>query len=105
MLNAKKVKIGWDKCVIYEEINVKRCFKCWGFYYSAKAYTSKLACMKRCGEHKVNDCVSHSVKCVSCIRSKELLHLPNVDFDHDTRSENCPVLKRKLQFEKQKILY
>lgn len=105
MLDIKKINIGWDKCVIYEELNVKRCFNCWGFNHSAKVCTNKMACSKCGGEHRKIDCVSESVKCVSCMRSKEHLQLQNVDIDHDTRSENCPVLKRKLLLEKQRILY
>lgn len=105
LLCAKRINIQWDRCVIYEEINVKRCFKCWGFNHNAKKCTGEETCVKCAGNHSnKNDCDSENTKCVSCIRANNTLHL-NVDVNHDTRSSKCPVLQRKMQSEMQKIAY
>ncbi|XP_029670033.1 uncharacterized protein LOC115239577 [Formica exsecta] len=36
MLKKEKLNVGWRKCPIFNHINVKRCFKCWGYYHIAK---------------------------------------------------------------------
>jgi len=40
ILKEAKLNVGWKKCPIFNHINVKRCFKCWGLLsYCKKLYT------------------------------------------------------------------
>lgn len=36
MLRREKINIGWKKCLIFNYVNVKRCFNCWDYYYITK---------------------------------------------------------------------
>ncbi|EFN77122.1 hypothetical protein EAI_00006, partial [Harpegnathos saltator] len=36
MLRRKKMNLGWRKCLVFNYVSVKRCFKCWGYYHMAK---------------------------------------------------------------------
>lgn len=42
----EKLNIGWRKCTVFEYHNVKRCFKCWGYYHIAKNCTRRDTCYK-----------------------------------------------------------
>lgn len=35
MLRRGKINIGWRKCPIFKHYSVRRCFRCWGYYYIA----------------------------------------------------------------------
>lgn len=39
MIRKEKLNIGWRKCLVFDYFNVKRCFKCWGYYHIAKNCT------------------------------------------------------------------
>lgn len=39
ILGREKINVGWRKCRVFNHVNVKRCFKCWGFHHVAKYCT------------------------------------------------------------------
>lgn len=108
VMKVKVVYIEWDECICYENINVKRCFKCCGFNHSvAKCKSERDVCAK-CGEnHIAKDCLSELPRCINCVLMKERLKSVDNDIDvnHDSRDAKCPVFQRKLKIEREKILY
>jgi len=64
-LNGGKRKLGWKKLCL--TINVKRCFKCWGYYHIAKNCTRSETCYKCAGNYKADECVATKMRCVNCI--------------------------------------
>lgn len=43
--------------------------------------------------------------CVNCKRAKDKLGMNNLDINHDTKSIDCPIYKRKIIQEKNKTIY
>jgi len=39
ILKKAKLNVRWKKYPVFNHINVKRCFKCWGYYHCKKLYT------------------------------------------------------------------
>lgn len=66
LMNKGKINIGWRKCLVFNYISVKRCFKCWGYYHIAKNCTRQEACFKCAGNHKANECTMAKLSCVNC---------------------------------------
>lgn len=106
MMDEKFVYIKYDRCVMYEKVNVRRCFKCLGFNHKIENCTSEKICYK-CGEtnHEVKECTSEIIKCINCSRVKTKTNFDNINVDHDTRSIDCPAYRRQLQSERSKINY
>ena len=98
------LNIGWNKCLVFDKINVKRCFNCWGFNHNAQNCTNKICCPKCSGEHKIDECENEVMKCKNCALSVEKLNI-NIDSSHDVRDANCPVYLRRLERERGKVAY
>lgn len=106
LMEVQKVSLGWNRCRVYDCINVKRCFKCLGFNHKSTECSLNQVCAKCLGSHKKEDICQevNKVMCINCIRVNKKLSL-NIDTEHYTFSRECPVYIRKLQIEKQKIKY
>lgn len=106
IIDEGKINIKWDRCRAYEMVSVLRCFKCLGFNHKADKCTIGACCYK-CGEkdHLANECNVNTIKCLNCSRAKDQLGLRSIDVKHDTRSVECPLYKKKLSIEKNKIIY
>lgn len=98
------LNIGWYKCQIFDKVNVKRCFKCWGFNHNAGNCTNQIRCPKCGGEHYIADCKNEKIECTNCTKTNSRLNL-NLDVGHDSRDYKCPVYLRRLEKEKEKINY
>lgn len=101
ILKKVKLNIGWKKCPVFNHINVKRCFKCWGYYHIAKNCTREETCFKCAGSHNSRDCTATKKKCVNCMFKNQTYNL-RISDDHDALSPECPTFKRALQEEKRR---
>lgn len=101
LLNKGKLSVGWKKCPVYNHVNVKRCFKCWGYYHIAKNCTRKETCHKCAGNHKENECTVEKKKCVNCMFKNQAYNLKMND-EHDALDRECPTFKRAMQEEKRR---
>lgn len=101
MLNVGKLNIGWRKCRVINYVNVKRCYKCWGFYHIAKNCTRPITCSKCAGEHKDNDCKTKKGRCVNCMYKNKTYNL-KINEEHSALSKECPIFKKLLEEEKKK---
>ena len=101
ILKKPKLNIGWKKCPVFNHINVKRCFKCWGYYHIAKNCTREETCYKCAGNHNSIDCTATKKKCVNCMFKIRTYNLEISD-EHDALSPECPTFKRALQKEKRR---
>jgi len=101
LLKKAKLNVGWKKCPVFNHINVKRCFKCWGYYHIAKNCTREETCHKCAGNHNPRDCTATKKKCVNCMFKIRTYNLKISD-EHDALSTECPTFKRALQEEKRR---
>jgi hypothetical protein len=68
LMKREKINIGWDRCRVYEQIQILRCFKCAGFNHKAYDCQNETACAKCAGSHELTQCDSNIEKCVNCMR-------------------------------------
>ena len=89
LLARKKVFIGWQRCRIYEDLNINRCFNCNGYGHSAKNCKNGTTCAHCSGDHNTNSCTNKNVaKCINCIRANAKFKL-NRNIDHQAFDEKC----------------
>lgn len=100
-----KAFVVWDSCWINEELNIRRCFKCWRFnHVASKCLEQNQTCPKCGGAHHTSDCVSTIFKCVVCCDAKKNRHLA-VDTNHSALSSSCPSYLHLVELEHRKTDY
>lgn len=97
ILDEKKLYVGWDACMAYEDLNIRRCYKCWGFnHVAAKCSSDQHRCSKCSGNHHFKDCTSAEEKCAACIDAAHTLHL-QIDTKHAATSLQCPTYLHRVE--------
>lgn len=104
-LKIEKVSIGWEKCKVYDGVDVTRCFKCKGYNHKSLECKNEETCSRCFGKHKTSECKDDlKNKCINCIRANEKFNLGLYD-SHVYTSKQCPVYIRHLTAKKIKIGY
>nr|CAI5848639.1 unnamed protein product [Callosobruchus analis] len=68
VLNAGNIFVGYDSCVVFDAVEIHRCFNCNEYQHSSKFCKKSPSC-PRCGEnHLLKDCKSTTVCCVNCVK-------------------------------------
>lgn len=102
VMDIGKINIGWNRCPVYNEYGIVRCFNCCKYGHFAKECKEKQVCPKCSEEHNLNDCHSSVLKCSNCLVSNNKYGL-TLNVDHTTWDRNeCETLKRieNLQIQK-----
>ena len=102
IMDTGKLKIGWTLCHVYEYVNVKRCYKCYGFNHISVNCTKEETCSK-CGKkgHADINCTATNIECVNCVEANIKYGL-DLEITHRVFDRNCVVYKR--QIDKLKIV-
>lgn len=102
-LAAEHLFIGYDSCVVYDAIEVTRCYNCSGLNHMSKGCRLKLACPRCAGEHLLKDCQSETLKCANCLK-----HVAKSgdsdDVNHAAWDSACPSYSRVLASIRSEIL-
>lgn len=61
-----KLYIGWQRCRVFEDINLRRCQNCNGYNHSSSKCKNGGTCTYCSGNHKVEECTKTEVKCINC---------------------------------------
>lgn len=105
LVEKQRIKLGWNRCRVFDCVSVLRCFKCWGYYHFAKECKNELRCRKCAGNHIENDCKSNKKLCVNCdIMAKEY-KLIHVKTDHYANDVNCECYVRVINRAQKNINY
>lgn len=100
-----RLNFDWNKCKVFDAINVKRCYKCCSFSHMASECESDIVCFK-CGlNHKSSGCKSQIEKCINCVKSKSKLRNTQVDISHNAMSKACPIYQKIVNRRKRSIKY
>lgn len=94
VMEIGKLNVGWDRCRVFDGLDVTRCYKCCAFNHRIADCTAEREICPICsGEHSVRQCQSKQEKCANCekIRTERKL---NIDVNHAAWSSNCPVYLR-----------
>jgi hypothetical protein len=105
IMKKGKININWDRCRVFEDIPVFRCYKCYGYNHKAAVCRNQQCCQK-CGEegHKREECKGSAPKCNNCVSKNNKLNM-NLDTNHGPLDSECGVYKRQLQLARNKINY
>lgn len=104
MLKEEKINIGWDRCRVYDNLNIMRCFKCNGFNHKAIDCRNLKSCPKCAKHHDVKDCTDEDIQCINCIMTSKRLGL-KLNSGHSAMSKECPIYKRKLDAKMSRISF
>lgn len=100
VLANQRINIGWDRCRVFDGIEVTQCFKCRGFNHKAEGCRNEEICYKCHGKHNSTTCQEEIVeKCINCIKAKTILNI-QVDENHKTNDRQCPMYQNKLKIKK-----
>jgi hypothetical protein len=105
MIEQRKIKIGWNRCLVLDGVDVRRCFNCSQYSHFAKDCKNKLCCPKCSGEHNLKDCRNDVPKYINCENAIKKYKLSNVDVEHAVWSSDCAVYKKVLAAKKRSIQY
>lgn len=101
---AKRIFIGWERCSIYEDVSIARCFKCQQHYHKSGTCPNGLVC-EYCGEtHNVRDCPKVHKKCVNCLNANTR-YKTNHKIDHSANDPLCPSYQYLVNVLRSKIDY
>lgn len=99
-----KLIVDWDRCAVYEHVDLLRCFKCAGFFHKAEHCNKEDKCGNCSGNHRRKDCNEEVFKCVNCKHANETLKM-TFDIKHSAYDLNCPVYKRHIERQRNKVNY
>lgn len=99
MIKREKINIGWRRCLVFDYFNVKRCFKCWGYYHIAKTCTRQDTCFKCARNHKAEEYTAMKKRCVNCMYKDKTYNL-KINDEHEAVSRECPTYIRALEEKK-----
>lgn len=105
LIEAGKVSIGFEYAWVREDLNVRRCYKCFGFNHNARKCTSDIfRCPLCAGEHQRNECSSKTERCITCLNAINLFHL-KIDPNHSALSSSCPSYLHRIDLARRSIDY
>ena len=100
------LNIGWNRCRVFEDVKVMRCYKCSGFNHKMESCSKPdPSCAKCADQHFTKDCKSESNKCVNCIFAVNSLKLEDINIMHPSWDRECPSYGRVLKLAQSKIAY
>ncbi|XP_058836279.1 uncharacterized protein LOC131692909 [Topomyia yanbarensis] len=107
LMKAQRVNIGWDRCRIFEVVDVMRCYRCSEYGHKAATCKNLVCCPKCAEEHPINECSSDFERCVNCqlFNSEQELDADKLDFIHPSWSSECPLYQKRLKKAKLRIDY
>lgn len=89
VIKAGNLFIGYDSCVVFDAVEIYRCYNCNDFHHSAKNCKKPISC-PLCGQnHEVKQCTSKVFNCSNCLNLKNK-HNIDVSTTHAVwDSEKC----------------
>ncbi|XP_058465695.1 uncharacterized protein LOC131439098 [Malaya genurostris] len=108
LTKLQRINIGWERCKVFEVVDVMRCYKCSEYGHKAATCVKQLCCPKCAEAHEANECVSDIAKCINCHNQNENLNALNtekLDISHHSWSSQCPLYKKRLEKAKLRIDY
>lgn len=89
MMALKKVYIDWERCPVYEDLSVTRCFNCQGYNHKSASCDRRKVCGRCAGEHDGATCQSPHLKCVNCATANDRFGMQYA-IDHSSSDPQCP---------------
>lgn len=90
-MQQKKICIGWQRCSVYEDLELLRCYNCQEFFHKKNLCTNKIACSNCGGEHDETHC-NVSTKCCRNCNDSNIKYKTKYDTGHSSSDFDCPTL-------------
>lgn len=106
IMRTGKVFVKCQRCYVYEELNLKRCYKCCGYGHNSKKCNNKIRC-GYCGEeHETKNCDQKDrPKCANCFESNEK-YKTRRNWKHAALdNDKCETYKSRKAFLRSRINY
>lgn len=104
LMKNKKIFIGWQSYMVYEDLGVPRCFRCQDFYHKKQQCNHKLVCPICSGEHEERECPKDKVCCNNCMNSNKK-YKTAYSINHHTTDHECPTLNFHIKILQNKTNY
>lgn len=104
IIRKGKLNIDFERCRVFESIEILRCFKCCGYGHRAGDCKNDVHCAKCAESHDVKDCSSEQESCVNCMYSNRE-RKSKFDTNHSSWSVDCPIYLKKVSISKSFINY
>lgn len=86
-----RIFVGWQRCRVYNDLNLRRCWKCGGYGHTGKNCKNEQHCQLCAGAHDTKSCENKEVeKCVNCIKANE-------QYNADRPIDHCALDERKCE--------
>lgn len=98
IMKKKRVNIGWDRCKVFEEISVLRCYKCWSYGHKIAECKDQVCCPRCAEHHEIKECEVSYEKCINCEKFNRKMNLgadKQLDVCHAAWSYECEIFKKK----------
>lgn len=104
IMAKKKILIGWSSCIVYDAVDLKRCFKCSLFGHLGDKCRNQQVCPRCSKNHELKNCNTRTEKCINCVRSNQNQNT-KLNTNHAVWDRNCPIYKKRLELKKKSIKY
>lgn len=102
-MKREKINIGWQRCPIYTDYGIIRCFKCCKYGHTSKDCKKNTVCPKCSLNRDLKECNSNTNKCANCVTSNNKYSL-NLNVDNMVWDVNlCETYKRIENYQKNKF--
>lgn len=104
LMKNQKIFVGWQRCSVYECIDILRCYNCSGFHHKASDCKKTKYCPRCSQVHELKECDSTVLCCPNCTYAVNTYKL-NLKTDHEAWSHDCATYLKKLDMQRGKIAY
>lgn len=75
IMESRRIFVGYQRCLVVDEFNLRRCWRCCGYGHKGVNCNRKVACANCAGEHETKKCDNKETKaCINCLYSNKLTH-------------------------------
>lgn len=104
LLNRGRVFVQWQRCPVYEDLSIQRCYRCQEHYHKSGTCQKTVVCEYCAGEHKITDCPRDLRRCNNCQVANVRYNL-KYDTQHSAGDSDCPSYRYLLSVLRSRIDY
>ena len=68
-MTESKLYVGYKRCSVYDELNVKRCVNCSLYGHNSNKCRNNITCVNCSEIYQASDCKNTKIKCKSCLET------------------------------------
>lgn len=101
---TKKNYVGWQRCNVYEDLEIPRCYNYQEFFHKKTACSNKMVCPDCGEEHEHTQCNNNAKCCRNCCISNNK-YKTKYNTNHSAADPECPAMLYHINNLKGKTLY